>query len=179
LISLSVSLPKGGRSGVPRPTLERAPGASRRAGMDRANGLVIAAHDSFVRLMFSGRAFPSQPATPSCQRAEISIHCLCASVQDVERNQQFPRDSSPCLKAGAFSLALVTDGLVEPWPDSRRRDRGPRQAARSGGGPRLPGDTGAAIMAPWGSSGPRRSPYAPTAMRATATVLITLPEVDF
>jgi hypothetical protein len=64
---------------------------------------------------------------------------------------------------------------IEPWPNSRRRDRGTRKAARSQGGPRLPGDTGVAIMATWGSSSPRRSPYA---IMAKANVIITFPEVD-
>ena len=160
MISLSVTLSKRGRSRVPHATLDRAPSASRRVGMSRANGLVIATHGSFVRLMFSGTAFPSQPATPSYQRARISIHDRCPSVQDVDGNQQIPRDSSPCLKAGAFSLALVRvharergrhgQGLRSsfsvtnfPGKSECRLGRDPATISKSGSRPSLPDQVGA------------------------------------
>src|SRR4051794_26419577 len=40
----------------------------------------------------------------------------------------------------AIEPVIHTRCLVEPWPDPRRPDRGPGQAARPGVGPRLPGN---------------------------------------
>jgi hypothetical protein len=52
MISLSVSIGEPTAFGRAPPYVSQAPGVSRRAGMDRANGLVLAAHGPFVRLMF-------------------------------------------------------------------------------------------------------------------------------
>ncbi len=59
-----------------------------------------------------------------------------------------------------------------------RSIRSNRRSAPSGIGPRLPGDAAAAIMASWGSSGPRRRFYTLTATWAKATVIKAFTEVN-